>query len=256
MTLNFELSLSDGYTSRSQRARVLTEGWVAKHLFCPACGATCLQHYEANKPVADFYCEGCKEQFELKSKESKSGSMASIVPDGAYATMIERIMSSDNPNLLYLTHNGDAVNNLVVIPKQFLTPNVIIRRNPLSEGARRAGWVGCNINLGQIPDAGKIFIVRNADVVASDVVSDSFQRASNLQVQDINSRGWLMDVLLCVDKLTDEFSLSQMYVFENELQRKHPDNGFVRDKIRQQLQMLRDRGYIEFLGRGAYRKVR
>ena len=35
----------------------------------------------------------------------------------------------------------------------------------------------------------------------------------------------------------------------------HPDNRHVRDKIRQQLQVLHDLGFVEFLGRGRYRCV-
>jgi type II restriction enzyme len=38
------------------------------------------------------------------------------------------------------------------------------------------------------------------------------------------------------------------------LQKLHPANRHVRDKIRQQLQVLRDLGLIEFLGRGGYRQ--
>lgn len=33
------------------------------------------------------------------------------------------------------------------------------------------------------------------------------------------------------------------------------ENHHVKDKIRQQLQMLRDNGIIEFTGRGHYRKI-
>ena len=32
-------------------------------------------------------------------------------------------------------------------------------------------------------------------------------------------------------------------------------NNFIKDKIRQQLQLLRDKGIIEFVGRGNYKKV-
>jgi type II restriction enzyme len=35
----------------------------------------------------------------------------------------------------------------------------------------------------------------------------------------------------------------------------HPDNRHVPDKIRQQLQVLRDLGFVEFLGGGRYRCV-
>lgn len=46
-----------------------------------------------------------------------------------------------------------------------------------------------------------------------------------------------------------------MYKFENMLAFKHPENHHIKDKIRQQLQMLRDHGMIEFTGRGYYRKI-
>ena len=45
-----------------------------------------------------------------------------------------------------------------------------------------------------------------------------------------------------------------MYSFVDELQVKHPDNNHIPDKIRQQLQFLRDKGIIEFKGSGVYRK--
>ena len=32
-------------------------------------------------------------------------------------------------------------------------------------------------------------------------------------------------------------------------------NNFIKDKIRQQLQLLRDRGLIEFKGNGNYKKI-
>ena len=65
-----------------------------------------------------------------------------------------------------------------------------------------------------------------------------------------------MDVLLCVEKINkSEFSLDDVYAFESVLQAKHPENHNVRAKVRQQLQFLRDRGVVRFLGRGRYRKV-
>jgi len=39
------------------------------------------------------------------------------------------------------------------------------------------------------------------------------------------------------------------------LKLKHIENKNIEAKIRQQLQFLRDKGFIEFLGRGKYRKV-
>jgi type II restriction enzyme len=44
--------------------------------------------------------------------------------------------------------------------------------------------------------------------------------------------------------------------FEGELAAKHPENHNIRAKIRQQLQVFRDLGFIEFLGSGEYRSLR
>lgn len=53
-----------------------------------------------------------------------------------------------------------------------------------------------------------------------------------------------------------DFTLEQMYKFEDVLSNKHPDNNHIKDKIRQQLQILRDKGILEFRGRGHYKKYR
>jgi len=47
-----------------------------------------------------------------------------------------------------------------VVPKHFFVRAIIERRNPLAATARRAGWIGSNILLDQVPDAGKIFWFR------------------------------------------------------------------------------------------------
>lgn len=60
----------------------------------------------------------------------------------------------------------------------------------------------------------------------------------------------------CLDQLSgNEFTLDEVYKFENELKAKYPENNFVKDKIRRQLQVLRDMNVIEFVARGKYRKV-
>ena len=46
-----------------------------------------------------------------------------------------------------------------------------------------------------------------------------------------------------------------MYEFVNELKIKHTSNNNIEAKIRQQLQFLRDKGFIEFTSRGNYRKI-
>lgn len=44
--------------------------------------------------------------------------------------------------------------------------------------------------------------------------------------------------------------------FEDEMHAAYPQNSHVREKIRQQMQVLRDLGYVEFAARGEYRLLR
>ncbi|WP_298734977.1 DpnI domain-containing protein [uncultured Psychrobacter sp.] len=253
MDLNFNQQLASAYKSPSQIVRVLSEDWVAKQSYCPNCSAQPLAEFANNEPVADFYCANCKEQFELKSKKAK---LSQIINDGAYETMLARINSDDNPSFFFLTYSPEfTVNNFLIIPKQFFKPEIIIKRKPLAATAKRAGWVGCNIDLSQVPESGKVFLVKDKTVIARDTVTQQFQKTLFLRQQSLDSRGWTLDVWQCIDRLDDKFTLKQVYAFADELQAKHPDNNHVKDKIRQQLQVLRDKGIIEFLGRGYYQKL-
>ena len=223
MDLHFNTNIAVGYKSGSQITRVLTEDWVSRNLFCPVCGAQVLVHYEANKPVADFYCEDCKSDFELKSKESKTAQIGHKIADGAYRTMIERITSLHNPHLFVMTYNNWEVNNLLLIPNYFFVPSIIEKRPPLKETARRAGWIGCNIEIGNIPDSGKIFIIRNSKQEDKAKVIDLYQRTLSLRTTKIDSRGWLLDVLRCIERIPNsDFCLNDVYAYTEELQEKHP----------------------------------
>lgn len=177
------------------------------------------------------------------------------VNDGVYRTMIDRITSFDNPNFFFMHYDCYEVNNLIIVPKCFFVPGIIEKRNPLSENARRAGWKGCNILLGQIPDFAKIPIIKDKVVLDKKKVCIECNRVYSLQTNCIESRGWLIDVLNCVERLDTTFTLKQMYQFVEELKIKHPTNNNLEAKIRQQLQFLRDKGFIEFLSRGYYKKM-
>lgn len=75
-----------------------------------------------------------------------------------------------------------------------------------------------------------------------------------LKDQSVEARGWLLDVMKAVDAIgRAEFSLGDAYAFEDRLKLIYPHNNNVRPKIRQQLQVLRDNGYLDFVGRGKYR---
>lgn len=232
----------------------MTENWVGDQIYCPNCGNTEIDKYVNNKPVADFFCSNCKEDYELKSKKDLMGVR---IVDGAYSTMIERLQSTNNPNFFLLNYDLETheVLNFLVIPKHFFVPEIIEKRKPLSLTARRAGWTGCNIMLASIPQSGKIFFVKDKSVNLKEKVMSEWQKTLFLREErEISSKGWLLDVMICVDQFGNrEFTLDEMYTFERTLAKKHPENNHIKDKIRQQLQVLRDKRYLEFLERGKYR---
>lgn len=257
MNLRFDDTLGSSYSSPSQRIRVISEDWVSGNVVCPICGEVDLKKFKNNSPVADFYCSRCSEQFELKSKKSKRGDIGKKINDGAYSTMIERITSITNPNFFFLTYDDLVISNLIFVPKHFFVPDIIEQRKPLSINARRAGWIGCNINIEAIPESGKIYIIKQGVQVTQEKIKSQYDKIKQLKTTDIKSRGWLMDIISCIDKIpNDEFTINEIYSFESVLQMKHPDNRFIKDKIRQQLQYLRDRGFIEFISRGKYKKIK
>ena len=255
MDLKFNQEIAKDYKSLSQIARILTEDWVEKASYCPNCGSS-LSNYENNRPVADFYCKNCNEEYELKSKKDSLGRK---IVDGAYSKMIERLQSQNNPNFFFLNYNlkNYEIINFAVIPKHFFVSEIIEKRKPLSQNAKRAGWVGCNILLDSIPKSGKIFYVQNSRIKSKKNVLENWQKTLFLrETKKADLKGWILDIMNCIDKLgKSEFTLQEVYNFENILSTKHPDNKHIKDKIRQQLQFLRDKGYLEFLGNGDYKLV-
>jgi type II restriction enzyme len=250
MDLQLPVRLAEAYRSPAQRVRVMSEHWAGKNAFCPAC----LRPIEAtpgNTPARDFYCGTCAHAFELKSKQRAFGRK---IVDGAWSSMSGRIREGTQPNLFLLTYTpAFAVSRLELVHRSYLTLPILERRKPLPSSARRSGWVGCNILIGDVPEDGRIAYVRNAQPVARHEVQWQWRRSGFLEAVEPKDRGWLVATMNCVRKLgTSEFSLQDVYAFEAKLQKQFPNNRHVRPKIRQQLQILRDRGWLTFESRGRY----
>ena len=246
---------SANYISGAQRARIWTEQWVSEWLYCPNCGNPEILQFPANLPVADFYCPRCNDQYELKSQKKPFGTM---LANGAYSTKMERLKSASNPNLLLLSYNAGkaAVTDICIIPKHFFIPEIVEQRKPLAATARRAGWVGSRILLGKIPQSGRIHVVQNGIAIAQEHVLEQWRQTLFLRNQPAETRGWLIEIMKCVDTFGErEFETNEIYAFEPMLARLYPDNNNIGPKIRQQLQVLRDSGYLEFVSRGRYRRI-
>lgn len=251
MNLQCDLQLARSYKSGSQIARVVTEAWCLQNLYCPACPASRIYSTTANTRGIDFLCTNCRETFQLKS--SRHWNKEKIV-DAAWSAMITAIRSDTAPNLFVLNYaNSWCIENLLLVPRFFFTESTIEKRKPLGPKARRAGWVGCNILLCRIPLEGRIRVVGDGIAHPLEEVRDNFQRVQVLGKLSPRLRGWTLDVLNVVRaRGSSKFSLEDIYQHEKELHRLHPANRHVRPKIRQQLQLLRDFGFINFLGSGKY----
>lgn len=255
MDLSFDTECASSYSSWSQKIRVMSERWLRSNQFCPACGYFPMTSYENNRPVADFFCGDCHEQYELKSQRRRIGQ---TIADGAYRTMINRITSNSNPNFLFLSYGNDMiVNQLQLVPKHFLSVQAIRQRKPLGPSARRAGWQGCNILMNEIAAAGRISLVSDGQVRSKEDIIRAWQSTIFIRNQrESANRTWLLSVMRCIDRLDKaSFTLNEVYRFEEELSAKFPANRNVKPKIRQQLQVLRNNGYIQFLGAGCYSQV-
>jgi type II restriction enzyme len=269
--------LAAAYKSGSQRARVVTEFWGEHNLYCPNCSSPKLNRLSHNTKASDFSCPKCQFWYQLKGQKTRLGNS---VTDGAYEAMMSAIRNDETPNFYFMQYDLAtwSVKNLLLIPTFAFPPSAIIKRNPLSATAQRHGWIGCNIALNRIPIEARIAVVTENRAAAESEVRAKFKRVKPLQDIAVAQRGWTLDVLNIVRRLSfnvgDEvtrlksksainqrfltsspttFRNEDVYAFERELESLHAGNRHIRDKIRQQLQVLRDTGFLIHAGRGEWR---
>ena len=185
MNLSFLEYSTKEYKSQSQKIRVISESWFLDNGYCVECLYE-LKSFPNNQPVADFICNKCKEQYELKSKK---GEFSKKIVDGEYNTMIKRINSNENPNLFVLSYKDSLVKDIIAIPKFFFTESVIEKRKALSDHAVRAGWTGCNILFSKIPEIGKIYVVKNGEERPKKIVNKEWSSSKAFEIKDLKQRG-------------------------------------------------------------------
>lgn len=258
MDLRLDLAVADGYKSRSQIARRLTEDWATRNLYCLACASAHLDAAKANTAVWDYSCSACGAVYQLKSQNKPFGRRVS---NSEYYTKMRAIAAGRAPHYAFLQYSipAGAVTNLFVVPGHFLSPAVVERRAELSDDAQRRGWVGSNILLERLPEEGRVQVVESGVSRSPVQVRDDWQRYQFLAGK---KGGWAADVLSCIRVLeretqAREFTLQDFYQrFEAELASRHTDNRNVQAKIRQQMQVLAKGGVLLFVDRrGRYRVI-
>jgi type II restriction enzyme len=252
MQLALPIQYLDTYKSSSQRARIATEGWGLQNLYCPGCSSDRLHGTPPNTPAVDYVCQSCNALFQMKSQSRQP--LYRIV-DAAYGAMRRAIEQDRTPNLFVVHYNREqwCVQSVILIPHFAFSLSAVEARKPLGATARRAGWIGCNILLDRIPADAKIAVVANGVPASASEVRSRYSRLQPIEKLDSRARGWTLDVLRIIRNLNKQtFSLEEVYSFQDTLSQLHPSNRHIREKIRQQLQVLRDLGFVHFLGGGRY----
>jgi hypothetical protein len=255
MDLRLPTHFGQGYKSPSQLARRITEPWGAENLYCCACHSDRLDAEENNAQVSDFLCPQCVERYQLKSQSKKLGGR---ILGSNYQKMLDAILGNRSPNFFLLHYQLPEwmVRNLLVIPRFAISPSVIIRRKPLSVSARRSNWTGYVLNVALIPGSAKIPLIVEGSEIPRNTVREQYARIAKIQALKPEQRGWTLDVLRCIESLPNEiFTNDDIYAFEPELTKLYPSNRHIRDKIRQQLQVLRDRGLLKPVARGVWQRT-
>jgi type II restriction enzyme len=253
MNLSLPTEGLEKYKSGSQRARVFTEPWGEANLYCPACDSPKINSLPTGTHAVDFSCPACSSRYQLKSSASRFGTR---VIDGAYAAMYRAITADQTPNMFFLHYKLPqlTVESVLLIPRFAFSLSCVEKRKPLSSTAVRAGYVGCYFVLDRIPLDARIPIVENARPVSSSQVRRAYNKIRSLEKIKVEKRGWTLDVLNVIRSIgKGKFKLRDVYGYSDLLAKLHPNNRHIDEKIRQQLQVLRDLGILAFTIRGEYR---
>jgi type II restriction enzyme len=274
MNLSMCGEIAAAFKSGSQKSGNVSETWGADNFYCPNCSSPKLDWLRPGYPASDYICPKCKFLYQLKSKQSP---ICNSITDGAYSSMMEAVRNDALPSFYFLHYDLAtwSVRNLLLVPHFAFPPSAIIKRNPTQPKGRRKPWIGCNFDLSRIPADARIEIVRTVKsrgteicsvnsahrpeayatfIIPPEKVREQFKRVKPFKNLSVAQRGWTLDVLNIVRRLgKSEFTNEDVYAWERELEALHPGNRHVRDKIRQQLQVLRDTGFLIHVGSGSWR---
>jgi type II restriction enzyme len=240
--MNGELAAAD----HSQPGRVVPEFWGEQNLYCPNCSSPKLERLTPLAEASDLGCPKCKFRFHIRGQKARFGH---TLVDGAYDVAMRSIRSEDGVSYFFVHYDLAtwAVRDVLLVPHFAISPSAIVKR---------ARGKDCSFALDRIPPDARITIVTTISpsgagdtecIMISRVeeVREKFRRLKPLADIPASRRGWALDVLNVVRRLRkDEFTSADVYAHARELKQLRPGKGDVRNKIRQQLHVLRDAGLL------------
>jgi type II restriction enzyme len=147
--------------------------------------------------------------------------------------------------------------NRIPVEARIAIVTTILSPSPPSPTGERAGARWCESNprsLSLSPLGRGEGMFEKVVISPAAEVREKFRRVKPLKEISVKQRGWTLDVLNAIRRLgKTEFATADAYAFTRELEKLHPNNRHVRDKIRQQLQVLRDAKLLIHVERGLWR---
>ncbi|HVA19792.1 MAG TPA: DpnI domain-containing protein [Solirubrobacteraceae bacterium] len=143
-------SVAQMYQSRSQVGRVVIQTWAELNLYCLSCDADQLLPEPENTQVVDMACARCGRQYQIKSKQ---GLFEGRITGAAYGPVLRAVQEGRMPDYVLVEHSRRraTVVGVRAYPGALLTPERVLERKPLAGTAKRAGWIGCTIDVEGVP---------------------------------------------------------------------------------------------------------
>jgi hypothetical protein len=147
-SLHYELIGTEAFRSTSQIARVALETWSVLNFRCRIC-ASVLIALPPNTPISDLACSRCASEYQIKSR---AGPFSQYLLGASYEKLAERLQSASLPDYLLVEHDPRLlmVKYAVIIEGAKIDLSRLRARKPLAATARRAGWVGANIDISNL----------------------------------------------------------------------------------------------------------
>jgi type II restriction enzyme len=253
----------------SQSARVAAESWGEQNLYCPNCASLKLHRMAQHTQPNDFACPTCSSRFQLKGQKSRLGK---TLASGAYDALKQSLQRDDTPSFYFLHYEPATwtVRNLLLVPHFAIPPSALVKRK---------GTAGCHLALDRIPVDARIAIVTTIKssttgdtecvmISRPEEVREKFHRLKPFSDIPAKQRALALDVLNIVRRIAGQggsldggaggvrrtaFTNAEVYAFERELASLHPGSRPLRDKIRRQLGVLRDTGFLAQPERGVWK---
>ena len=81
--------------------------------------------------------------------------------------------------------------------------------------------------MSNVAEVGKVFLIKDSKLIDKEIVENSFKKTLFLRQKSNESKGWILDVINCIDSInTEKFTLEDVYKFEE----KHSDIWLFKPK--------------------------